>query len=351
MNRLRIALCAAALIPGLAVGCSSAGSPESRPRTWSVTVDGGGDFATIQAAIDGASPGDTVLVGPGTYRGAGNRDLELRGKALVLRGREGPGMTVLECGGAPGEPHRGFYVHEGEGRETRIEGFSVTGGYVDGPLPANYGGGMLCVGSSPTVRDCRFVGNKSAHFGGGVVCHDGSSPLFEYVQILDNEAVNNAGGFGCKQGSRPELSWVVIAGNTAKRGGGVWCLNASVSLDRATIAANRGTESSGGVWSSQAEVRIERSIIALSPAGEAVSCSAAPPEVRLTCCVLFGNAGGDAIPDCAVDGGGNRNDDPLFCDAAGGDFRLAEGSPCLPDASECGQIGALSACDASDSAR
>ena len=35
--------------------------------TWRVERDGSGDFTTIQPAVDGAAPGDTILVGPGDY--------------------------------------------------------------------------------------------------------------------------------------------------------------------------------------------------------------------------------------------------------------------------------------------
>ena len=58
--------------------------------------------------MDAAAEGDTVLVGPGTYTGPGNRDIELSGKAIVVVSENGPEETVIDCEGNPEDPHRGF---------------------------------------------------------------------------------------------------------------------------------------------------------------------------------------------------------------------------------------------------
>ncbi len=41
---------------------------DAYPRTWYVRTDGTGDAPTIQAALDSAQAGDTVLVGSGIHQ-------------------------------------------------------------------------------------------------------------------------------------------------------------------------------------------------------------------------------------------------------------------------------------------
>jgi hypothetical protein len=65
---------------------------EANGRTWQIRVDQSGDAPTIQAGIDGATTGDSVLVAPGTYF----EDIDFLGKDIVLKSLLGPEVTILD---------------------------------------------------------------------------------------------------------------------------------------------------------------------------------------------------------------------------------------------------------------
>lgn len=60
--------------------------------TFTIRPDGTGDFPTIQAGIDAIHDGDVLVLADGTFLGAGNRDLDLRGKAITIRSDGDPSI-------------------------------------------------------------------------------------------------------------------------------------------------------------------------------------------------------------------------------------------------------------------
>src|SRR5437763_1278627 len=54
-------------------------------------------FPTIQAALNAAASGDTVLVANGVYSGPGNVNLDFNGKAITLRSAGGRDACVIDC--------------------------------------------------------------------------------------------------------------------------------------------------------------------------------------------------------------------------------------------------------------
>ncbi len=100
------------------------------------------DYPTIQGAINVASKGDEIIVAPGTY----NEQINFLGQAITLRGAEGPGSTIID---ALGDGTVVTYA-SGEGRDTMLTGFTITGG-----------GGVRAIHcfneSGPLIRGCLFL--------------------------------------------------------------------------------------------------------------------------------------------------------------------------------------------------
>ena len=105
-------------------------------RTLTVSVDPPVEFRTIQAAIEEADDGDTVVVQPGTYTGPGNCDLAFNGKAITVRSTNGPAVTIVDGAGTG----HGFYIRDDERGPARLEGFT---------LRRTIRGAVKCYSSSP----------------------------------------------------------------------------------------------------------------------------------------------------------------------------------------------------------
>jgi len=78
-----------------------------------------GDQPTIQAGIDAAANGDTVLVAPGIYTGEGNLAVSFHGTNVVLTSEGGPSATLIES--ESGEA----WLNITNGERPSISGFEV----------------------------------------------------------------------------------------------------------------------------------------------------------------------------------------------------------------------------------
>ena len=243
------------------------------------------DLPTIQAAVTAAGNGDTILVAPGIYTGEGNRDITIEGKSVVIIAEQDASSTVIDCEGNENEPHRAFLIRNQASSNTIIEGFTIRGGYNTS------GAAIYCTSASPTFKFCIFYGNQSTLSGGAIRCKNSS----------------------------PSLINCTFVANAAKTGGAIFGLASSSPY-------------------------LENCIIAFSDSGESIATADGSSQPLLSCCNIFGNAGGDwerAISDQA-NSEGNLSVDPQFCDPDNLIFSLKTSSPCAPDNNSCGRlIGAL----------
>src|SRR4030042_5099252 len=111
-------------------------------KTISVDDDNPAHFNNIQAAIDDANDGDTLVVRDGAYRGDGNRDIDFKGKAITVRSENGPENCIIDCAGTETEFHRGFIFRSEEDANSVLSGLTITDGR------ALQGAGVYIHGSS-----------------------------------------------------------------------------------------------------------------------------------------------------------------------------------------------------------
>ncbi len=229
-----------------------AASPANAQTTWYVDDDncpgpGTGTqadpFCTIQAGIDAAINGDEVLVAEGTY----NEGINFNGKAITVRSTDGPDVTTIDGpGGGVGSVVRCI---SGEGSNTVLQAFTITGGAGTGPPPGvGVGGGMLNWSSSPRVIDCIFTGN-TAPGGGGGMANIGSSPTVINCTFTWNTTGGNGGGMvngpqsnpNCPL-SNPTLTNCTFTGNSAgANGDGMYNNRSNPTLTGCTFSGHTGT--------------------------------------------------------------------------------------------------------------
>ncbi len=263
---------------------------------------------TIQAAIDAAHAGDTVLVAPGEF--VITKPINFRGKAIVVRSEKGPDATSVRMGeiSKDAEALCVAVFNGGETAEARLEGFTLTGGDWGSQLP---GGGIYCSDSSPTLMNLTISGNQASS-GGGLSCHRGSSPLVLDCRIIGNRALFiGGGGVFCGEGSSPTFLRCV---NEAKDyGGGIHCESgSSPRLMNCTLEKNRSVGGEDGIVCLGSSLVVTNSIVTSVFADETSSPAISYTLLRLR---------------AAFPGQGNLFGLPLF--ACDGDYHLRPDSPAV----------------------
>jgi hypothetical protein len=230
------------------------GADEARP-SWNITSTE--QYETIQQAIDDANDGNVIVVTVGTHRGAGNRDVDFHGKAIILQSSDPDNFdvadaTIIDCNGSDSAPHRGFHFHSGEDANSVLAGLTITngGGVYDG-------GAIRCLNSSPTIRNCIITNNFSTGRG-AVYCGNSSNPAISNCTITNNVATAGYGaGICCWDYSSPTILNCIITGNAAqsygRHGGGVYCHNHSNAVvANCFVSGNSAAHRGGGLaayWS------------------------------------------------------------------------------------------------------
>ncbi len=294
---------------------------------------------TLQSIIDGAAPGDTIEIGPGTC----TENLTIT-KNLTLQG-SGAGATILDGGLA------GTTVTVGLGATVSIAGVTIRGGaatqgggifnqgvldIADSTLTGNEatergagifndggtltldqtliagnvaqvsGGGVHAIGATGTVTvtDSEFTGNQAVLDHGGGMNISESTATVSRSTFSDNAAGNDGGGLYAVGTGTVELSNVTVSGNSAGSenglGGGVFLRNPPLTVTNTTIYDNDAFRG-GGLWVAGGTVTLSSTILT----GNAGTSGVAPnPDCGQFGAVTvissgFNLLGANAATDCA----------------------------------------------------
>jgi hypothetical protein len=310
-----------------------------------------GPKATIQAGLEAASDGDVVIVAAGVYK----ERIDLLGKAVTLRSAAGPEATVIDAE----RTGRVVECSSGEGPDTLLEGFTITGGNAGGDVA----GGMYIHESSPTVRNCVIRDNIADNSAGMRIVS--GSPLIEGCRLLDNRAI--ADGGMTTVGGRPVIKDCLFRDNSGF-GGTLVIANSDgvppLVLNCRFISNSSGALSAGAidggrslfvncVFSDNTPGQLTPgALIPVGPTalfnctfsnntGYAIYATGGGADLATVVnSILWGNSTGSlggedevTVSFSDVEGGwpgsGNIDDDPMFVQPGLNDVRLAFGSPCV----------------------
>jgi hypothetical protein len=203
-------------------------------RTIYVDDDSPADFDNIQAAIDDANNGDTILIAEGIYTGSGNYNIDFKRKAITVRSTDpnDPNVvanTIIN----PSKVGRGFYLHSGEDANCIVSGLTIRDGYTSGS-----GGAVYCIASSPTIKNCVMIKNAAKWGGGGMYCFNSKSTIRNCV-LAGNSSLSRGGGMNCNLCDNLSIINCTISGNSAQTGGeGIDCDKSSLLLTNCIIWGN-----------------------------------------------------------------------------------------------------------------
>jgi hypothetical protein len=248
-----------------------------------------------------------------------------------------------------------------------LDGFTIRGGNSNGTASnQDRGAAVLCTGATEAkVRDCIMEFNSANALGGAAYCGDQTAPRFAKCTFRPNRSLENGGaaatykstalfasctfqannaGAGYEGGGMYIIKdlatsgepvqivncFLVQNGSAGTASGGAISVHDPAEMHFCTFVDNDASSLGGAVYNDPGEaILITGSILwANSAEGGAQILNADGSTLTVTWSDVQGGQAG-------IDGGGTLtwqdsiNTDPLFVDAANGNYRLLCASPCI----------------------
>jgi hypothetical protein len=252
MKRIAIAACIAAAVVTTA-------DPSAWGASRSLCVGKHACYSTLQAAVDAAHDGDTIVIAPGRYSGGVTVDVSIAivgagaGSTIIKGG--GPVLTIGASGAAT-EP------------TVSITGVTITGGVAtsapapDGPVTfIARGGGVLIpgsaggVGATVTIRNSLITGNRASPTSttdSGEPCGSANCPFAQAqgggiadvgrLTLINTTVSNNVAGGPLASDATGGGIWTATNGGA----GALTLINSTVTGNSAVASAPNGRVAEGG---------------------------------------------------------------------------------------------------------
>ena len=299
----------------------------------------------IQDAVNVAFAGGTIIVSNGLYQFGG---LVINGltnrvaltQPLNLQSVNGPGMTVVQGSQAPADPSgnsavRCVFLTD----RTMMSGFTLTNG-----SSGQGDGGAWCDTANVVVSNCVITGNINGGINTALVnnCVIANNDSGASSCTLNNCLITYNSGGGMSYCVANDCT---ISGNSSYNGGGAYWS----TLNRCIVSNNYAAHEGGGMYIGDANNCLFTGNSAGEYSGPGLNvnfnnCTIVynadgPGVCWLNNCIVYNNTAWNSdsystFNNCCTiplptGGTGNFTNDPVFVNAAGGNFRLQTNSPCI----------------------
>ncbi len=226
-----------------------------------------GNYPTIQAAINDAIEGETIIVSPGTF----TENINFNGKNIILASTDPENSNIVASTTIDGNQNGSVVTFSGaETSACVLKGFTITNG--DKTDDSSRGGGIKGNSTQAWITNCIITGNTAIYGGGINSCNGiisnctisgnfarGTGGLFRCNGTITDCIISNnystSGGPTSQYGpGSGGLGWcygiirncTISYNTTATRGGGLsYC---DGIIDNCTINDNTATYGGGGLY-------------------------------------------------------------------------------------------------------
>jgi hypothetical protein len=220
------------------------------------------DYPSVQAGIDAAQNGDTVLIRPGTYMEnllVESKNLVIGSFFLITSDTSYISQTILD-----GNQSGSVIRLEDISPFTKLSGLTITNGRSTG------GGGIVIANSSITLDNIRILNNISicgtgTNVGGGIACVNSQLEIIHF-KIKDNIAdcnippINPLGGGLYARNSTIQLLDGTIINNQAFLGGALYMTNCDLIISDVTFKYNYAAWPGGTICAFDTDMDIRQTI-------------------------------------------------------------------------------------------